>query len=652
MTTQDETPAELQKHIRVHADGVDEPLFFEPGTPDDVIDRAVQDAQREATTATDAADKHAMFEHAPEQLAAAGGLAGAMLGGASPVPGGAMLGSALGATGGYYGGKLAQDFANQIEPTIGRIGDNLVDAVKTGVFSGIGEGVAPHIGAAFGAVKNTVLNLGAKLGNKLFVPKPTSELAKTSEKTLEQAGAPGLTLGQLYDDPAAKHAANIMETLAYNAMTTRVVNNVRNRQIQGLKDHISATMEQWNRLPHEDAVETIGAMIKDNFKTLVDAPMTVAMQDLRTQLPGRIVELRPVLREVTHPNASVINNGVRGILKRERGRDPDTYDALLQFMEPVTGAAATQARPKLTLDQAMRLKSAFESYGRRTATDGPTKDAILDARFKGEQIGNAIKASLQGTPSLLRSYESSQAMYAEGVQLYKNQILKDVFATWEKEPGQFASVFLNPQKPGIAKAMREAVGEQVWQKVVEPKLGAHLLMDAFGENMTGPLSGTALANRVQSLAVNGTMNTAFTPGMYKRLLSLAETIEHVTPTPKGAGSVLVQLSQAGAIGAVPGVAQGIATGDWAEGAKTGAGVATTVLLAPRILGKLVADPRYTEAFKKGLITSNQQKKPSSHLIQALRQLGIAETTQHTLLDKDTPTDTTKPVDVPRQPTQE
>ncbi len=646
MTTKDETPAELKDHIRVHAEGVDEPLFFPPDTSDEHIQSAVQQAQAESKQAT--AQQDDMFADTPARLAAAGGLAGGVVGAASPVPGGVMLGAGLGATAGHYAGKAIQDFSRGIDQSVGRISDNLIDAVKTGAISGASEGLAPMIGSVVGAAKNHLLNLGAKIGNKLFVPKPASELTKTSEKVLAQSGAPGLTLGQLYDDPASKHAANIMENMAYNALTTRVVNNVRNRQVQGLKDHIQALKDQWNTLSHEDAVETLGWAIKDNFEQLVKAPMTVAMNDLKTQLPGRVVNVNPTLKALTvSPNSEVLRSGLEQILKKSRSMDPQTYDDLIKLVQPTTGKVATQARPNLTLDQAMRLKTALDTYGRRKVSDEAGQRVVTEAQMKGEEIDQAIKASLKGTPSLLRSYESSQQMYAEGIQTYKNELLKNAFAKWEKEPGMFADMVLNKNKTDLTKALREAAGDAVWKSKIEPKLAGHLLLEAFGKNMDGPLSGTALANRAQNLSVNGTMQAAFDSGMYKRLLDLARVIEHVTPTPKGAGGVLIQLSQAGVAGAVPGLITGLSTGDSGEGVKTGLATGATVLLAPRLLGKLVADPKYTEAFKKGLLTSQQQGKPSSHLLMALRQLAATETTQQTVLTNES--NAPAPSKAPAQP---
>ncbi|MDE2071755.1 MAG: hypothetical protein KGI70_03450, partial [Patescibacteria group bacterium] len=198
-----ETPTESP--MRVQAEGLPDTLEFPAGTSTDVIQSTVKRLQQEKGV------NQEKFAHLPEQMAAAGGMAGATLGQISPIPGGRMIGAAAGAAGMHYAGKTIQDVANGIEPTIETITDNLLSAGKMGLTSGAAEGAFPILGDLLAPIGKQVADIGAKLGNKLFVPKTSSEVVKTAEGVLSKVGAPSQTLGQMADDPASKHIANTME---------------------------------------------------------------------------------------------------------------------------------------------------------------------------------------------------------------------------------------------------------------------------------------------------------------------------------------------------------------------------------------------------------------------------------------------------------
>ncbi|MDE2071766.1 MAG: hypothetical protein KGI70_03505, partial [Patescibacteria group bacterium] len=429
--------------------------------------------------------------------------------------------------------------------------------------------------------------------------------------------------------------------LAYNSLTSRIVNQVRSRQQQGLKDYVSGLIEQWGKLPDDQATDALQWALKDNFNTLIKAPMNVAMEDLRQSLPGRVVNAVPLLRDLRAPNSKVTSN-ILTLLKKEREQDPATFDHLINLLSPEKGSAG-QAPPNLTLDEAMRLKTVLSQYGEKKFPDAAGQTLATSAGIFAKKLEQQIKTALDGVPSLLRSYETSQQMYAEGMKLYKNDLIEGVTRTLATKPGALSSVLLKENNVDTVKAVRAAVGDDFWKQIVEPRVGATLLYKSFGEMGQGTLSGTALANRLQSLATDGTAQSLFTPDTYKKLLSLAQTIEHVSRPPKGAGSVLIQLTQAGAVGAVAGGAMSLATGDVQEGVATGLAGATLVLLSPAMLGKLVADPKYIESFKAGLSQSSSQRKPAGLLLTALRQLATTETAQHALLKKDEPT---MPVETP------
>ena len=197
----------------------------------------------------------------------------------------------------------------------------------------------------------------------------------------------------------------------------------------------------------------------------------------------------------------------------------------------------------------------------------------------------------------------------------------------------------------FVKNLKNIAGDTIWKQVVEPRLGATMLYKAFGPpsksgglSVEGSLSGTQLATTLQKLAADGTAQTIF-PQTYAKLLDLAKTIEHVKPTPKGTGGVFIQLAQAGAVGAVVGAASGYAQGGDTKSSLIGAGIGMPVfvLLGPRMLGRLVAEPKYIDAFKHGLIETQRTGKPTTRLLDVIKHLGVQEGVKGLLTEPTAPT---------------
>lgn len=626
--------------IKVQVDGIPAPLEFEPGTSPEVIQSVVKRVASQQPPPPSGGN----LPHVPEGMGAAGAAGGATFGMSVAGPPGAAIGAMAGGTGGHMLGQTVQDLSNGVEQNLDRIATNALESTKYGLGNGILEGAGQFLRPVIDPIVRGIKLVGAKVGEKLFVPKDIPEVVRTAERTLTEAGSPGLTAGQL-SEPGSKRLATIAENLAYNSMTTNVVNNIRNRQQQGLKDYAANLMDEWGKLPAKDATELFKWAVNDNFENLVRQPMNVAMKDLRDALPGNIVNATPILRKFQSPNAKV-TDVVRTILEKEHEQDPAVYDKLIKLLATPKPGAGTRALPNLSLDEAMRLNSALGTLERKYSkmADGPSRTMATAAGTYSKQLDAAIKQSLAGTPELLRSYESSMAAYAEGMQTFKNEMVQKFMAKLHNEPGELANLVLQPGQVEFVKNLKNIAGDTLWKQVVEPRLGATVLYKAFGPpsksgglSVEGSLSGTQLATTLQKLAADGTAQTIF-PNTYAKLLDLAKTIEHVKPTPKGTGGVFIQLAQAGAVGAVVGSVGGLVTGGDAKSAGFGAlvGMPTFVLLGPRMLGRLVAEPKYIDAFKHGLIETQRTGKPTTRLLDVIKHLGAQEGVKGLLTEPSAP----------------
>ena len=614
--------------IKVQVEGVPAPLEFEPGTSPEVIQSVV----KRVTSQQPQPPSGGNLPHVPEGMGAAGAAGGATFGMSVGGPPGAAIGAMAGGTGGHMLGQTVQDLSNGVEQNLDRIAENALESTKYGLGNGILEGAGQFLRPVIDPVIYGIKWAGSKIGEKLFVPKEISETARKAEELLREIGAPGLTSGQL-SEPGSKRLGTISENLAYNSMTTNIVNKIRNRQWQGLKDYVANLMEQWGQLPAKDATELFKWAVNDNFEGLVRQPMNVAMKDLREALPGNIVNATPLLRKLQSPNAKV-TDVVRTILEKEHEQDPAVYDKLIKLLAPTKPGAGTRALPNLSLDEAMRLNAALGTLERKYSkmADGPSRTMAVAAGTYSKQLDAAIKQSLSGTPELLRSYESSMAAYAEGMQTFKNEMVQKFMAKLNTEPGELANLVLQPGQVEFVKNLKNIAGDTMWKQVVEPRLGATVLYKAFGPpsksgglSIEGALSGTKLATTLQHLASDGTAQAIF-PQTYTKLLDLAKTIEHIKPTPKGTGGVFIQLAQAGAVGAVVGAAGGFMQGGDTKSSLIGAGIGMPVfvLLGPRMLGRLVAEPKYIDAFKHGLIETQRTGKPTTGLLDVIKHLGAQE----------------------------
>jgi hypothetical protein len=286
--------------------------------------------------------------------------------------------------------------------------------------------------------------------------------------------------------------------------------------------------------------------------------------------------------------------------------------------------ASTQALANLTLDQAIRLKTVLNSIANKSTTDMASQTAATSAGTFANQIDSAVRKSLGRVPDLLRMYDNASADYAAGMTTFKNELVTKVVDSLAARPGALESILLQPEQKDVISAVKGAVGP-LWDQTIAPKLRAITIMNT--KQPDGSFSGDQLTKSVLELiGANPTKNNTaveiFGEAGVKELLALGKALS-ITEHPP-AGAWWVKLKQAATIGAIAGGGIGYVTGSPMTGVE-GAGIA--ILLTPRALGTLTANPSVLKAFKDGIQASSQQQRVTPALdfiLTSLRQTAAAK----------------------------
>lgn len=565
---------------------------------------------------------------APDVGAAALGTIGARVAG----PPGAGVGGAVG----DFAGHVIQDtaeglpFPGTTALSMDRLADHLIDAAKTGVIQAGMEALVPYAGAAMEPVRRGL----AKAGAKVFLPKKPGEMIEKTEAIVKKGGGPGLTAGQMVEDQAEKNGVKIMENISYNAFTSQVVNDTRMLNEQAVQTYGKLMVGQLEKLPPSEVGDLLTAIVRDRTDRFVTKPLNLVYEKLRAGIPGEVVmDAIPVVKLLRDKNSKVGNLVISGLQKIREGADGpqavQAIDDLIGMMStPIKGKEVVPLK-SLTIDQAFRLKTELSRIGNKKITPNTSLDdqaMIANAGHMAQSIDRSIKSSLVNAPDMLALYEKANAFASKMYGVFRDDLLKATVHELEKRPGRIASTLLKPDNQDTILAVRAAVGPR-WNAEIEPLLASSILRDGY-DAVSGRFVGTKVASALNRLGAE-TVDAAIKPKTYNRLLDFAKALEHVAQKPSGVGGVYVQLATAGAIGGVAGAGYAIVSGDTQGGITKGLQAGTLVLLAPWVMGHLVANPKWLEAMKTGLVQTYQTGKPSSLLLQTLRQAGAASLSPET-----------------------
>lgn len=569
------------------------------------------------------------------------------------VPPGPWRGAAAGVMGGgaYAADLFSQDLEEGIPLSLDRIGHNLYEGLKFGGTEALAEGIVPFGGMLYNspAGRSARSWVAKKWGEAMVGPispemKAADDIVRFGQKRAalkagEERPAAGLTFGEM----AGKDTlAGQIEGVAASTWGQGTAQTQRKWAAEGAKQYADDLAQQMSQLSPEDAGKALSWAIEDNFDRLVKGPAQTAYRDLEqavaSQLSstGRIVNATPVLRELQAPNSALGNSVMAQLKKLREGplnagdqAGVQAIDAMINVLDvskSKAGLAKTQALANLTLDQAIRLKTVLNSIANKSTTDMASQTAATSAGTFANQIDSAVRKSLGRVPDLLRMYDNASADYAAGMTTFKNELVTKVVDSLAARPGALESILLKPEQKDVITAVKGAVGP-LWDQTISPKLRAITIMNT--KQPDGSFSGDQLTKSVLELiGANPTKNNTaveiFGEAGVKELLALGKALS-ITEHPP-AGAWWVKLKQAATIGAIAGAPVGYAMGNSDAGsAVSGAGLA--ILLTPKALGTLTANPSMLKAFKDGIQASSQQQRVTPALdfiLTSLRQTAAAK----------------------------
>lgn len=546
----------------------------------------------------------------------------------------------VGAGGGYLAGRTIQDLANDVPFSLDRIAENVIDATKQGLMAGSAEMILPFGGlvasaklgglSVKGGVEYAVGKAASKAGE--YILPVTGTAVQRAEEIVKKGGSVGgLTPGQMTGGAETGHRVlDIMTNLTYHAWTggpTRGAYQANEQAAQAALDNFVTNL---TRLAPKDAEETFKAVLDGRMQQYMMLPAKRAFDSIRTRAPGNVVELTPLIKTLRDPDSKIGNLVIDSLQKVREVIPQDTQeiDDLIGLLKTPARGTQTQALPKLTINQAMYLKSALGRVSDRTSYAGtPEGDLMISAAGRlNTQVDTQTRAALtrqqqlSGDQRLLADYDKANKFYAAAAEKFRGPLIENVLKQIEKKPGALARLLMpetiasEQEHLNIINAVKAAYGPR-WNLEMIPLLSATLAGRAYN-NVTKTYDGHALAREVGKYGKT-LLDTMLGPKRGEQLMDFAHTLNMVGERPKGLGSMLIQMSTAGAVGAASGYA---VTGDFEKAAGTGI---ATVTVAPYVLGQLLHNPRWLHAMKTGLYEFSKTGKPPGMLMTTLRQAAVA-----------------------------
>lgn len=577
------------------------------------------------------------FQAAPAQLGFAGGVLGAQFGG--PVAPARGLGAAVGGTAGHFIGQSIQDLANNVPVSLDRIAQNMVEATKTGLIQGSAEMALPVAGqfvSAAGGKRVAEFAVG-KVAKKLgeYVLPATGTVVQKAEKMAAKGGGE-LTPGQMIEPGLAEtgRGVRLAENLAYNAWFGGPLKGTYQMNEQAVNRAFDGFVTQMEKLAPKDAEEVFRDVVTGRLMNYMMRPADVMFDNIRKRAPGGQVELTPLIKQLRDPNSALGNLVIGGLRKvRDSIKDPtklDQFDKLIDLFQTPKPGTIGRALPKLTLDQAIHLRTELNNIAKRPSFSASPEGQMLvnSAEAMSKRIDDAVMAALRrqeqlsSDTTLVRDYEKARKFYAAATEKYRNEFVKKTLDTIEKKPGSLARLLMPNSIPSEAehleliRGVKSAYGPR-WNLEIRPMLAGTLGRRAFDE-VNGTFSGKKLVAELDKYG-RTLLDEMLGKGTAQEMVDAAKVLEHVAQRPKGMGSVAIQLMTAGAAAGVAGATGYAITGDL-EGAGKAAGAGTAaILLGPKLLGHILGDPRWLKAMKTGVMQFSKTGKPPGLLLTTLRQ---------------------------------
>lgn len=334
----------------------------------------------------------------------------------------------------------------------------------------------------------------------------------------------------------------------------------------------------------------IGALLVDTIeggKGAYEAAGTKMYQALDQASGGVKVSMVPVVEAAEaelKSFAGIKNVGKSGGLSQMMKR-------LISFSK-IDAKSGVRTFEDLSFEQAQELRSELAAVKRKAVNP---KERRAYAKMVSV-VDDAMEQSASGSPELVENWRAVNAFYKDGKRVFDNKfmarLLNETMAAEKVGEAIAASGNVTTIKQ-VQEALKYAKG-------VDPSLDTGKAMDAVragwfsnitaGSAAQGELSGGVLSAKLSNPKVQRTMRALYTTEQREAIMQFADVAKRIQTAPKGGGDVLIKLTQAG---------QGAAVGAMLFGGSAASPVAVPVLMAPKLLARLLTSPKIAGWLTRG-----------------------------------------------------
>jgi hypothetical protein len=388
-------------------------------------------------------------------------------------------------------------------------------------------------------------------------------------------------------------------------------------------------------LEPEDVARGLVNAAKES-KDLMQMPAQIAYNNLEA-MTAPVVRMKPV-KELVPPPGGVLDAAgnpvmVERVVEREvtEGGKKMTIRHLKDWLRP-KAAEAKRLGPKSNLTTAGDTIDVFMGFPDKPfisdmikqaqslrvqkavlKNDATTKNSPaigmpsqIEKRLHGH-INNALK---QTDPALLKIKHDADAIYKQGAKQFNNRVIRGFASKLDFEkpgfaPEQVVETIFAPGHTARMRVVKKAVPPETWKKIAAR--GMKHVLEKSVDDATEQLNGLKLQKLLLGKANKGGLGseglvTAVGPIEAQRWIRFAQALKK-QQAKVGAteGTMLVQLTQGGAIVTGLGGLADMAFGDTERGATIFAGSAGLLSL-PFLAGRIMTNPTAANALIEGMTT--------------------------------------------------
>lgn len=556
------------------------------------------------------------------------GIAGGILGAPGMVTGtgGAALGAGFGESVRQIGQQL---YGSPNAPQTA--GESAKEIGKTALY----QGVLPELLGVAGS--RAVRGLYPKVGEKYIQPLAKEfgeEVAPYVSKYLKKPVSQALTPAQVADKWTA---AGRWESIVKSSFGGSGVMKTRYyAQEQGMKDYIKETVDglfsRVERMPNVELGAKIGEAIKvgreaekqindrleDAFMNLANKTVAPVQKTIQTSIVDASGKPMSITKTVMTKDVIDLNPVRNWAMEQKTGLQlgrsqagEEFLDKLIKDIDTLGGNTSFDGLRTLRANLGYVI-NAHERTGDMTyGLANQVKKQLM------EQAGVAAKTMGGDT---LKAYKAFNGQLKNFYDTYETKFIQGLLSKAETDPSMVAGALIKNDRPELVVNAMKAIKNPTIKKQLEAGFVENLLRP----DVEGVVAGKRLFNEM-GRAGNELMNTLLTKETQHRL-DVISTVLNATQksTEAGGGSMLVQLMQGRAVGALiqAGALGAAGAGTYASGSPipmiAGAGA---ILLTPRILAKLITHPTYGKMMIDGIkagdmLTATQAQKIYYNLLSA------------------------------------